>query len=79
VREPAEFPGRLGHIASAVNIPLGELPGRRREPGNPRHPVVVVCRTDKRSAKAAAILHANGIDRAVVLEGGMEAWNASLR
>jgi rhodanese-related sulfurtransferase len=38
-------------------------------------PVVIVCRTDKRSAQAAGILRARGVDDVKVLRGGMEAWN----
>jgi rhodanese-related sulfurtransferase len=39
--------------------------------------VVTVCRTDKRSASAAAVLRDAGFDPDV-LRGGMEAWNKAL-
>jgi rhodanese-related sulfurtransferase len=38
-------------------------------------PVLLVCRTDKRSAKAAAVLTENGFS-AEVLVGGMEQWKS---
>lgn len=72
VREPDEFAGPLGHIAGAVNRPLGSLSARMAEISSP---VVLVCRTDRRSAKAAAILRGAGIGDVRVLRGGMEAWN----
>jgi len=37
-------------------------------------PVVLVCRTDKRSQQAAAILRNNGVREVMVLRGGMEEW-----
>ena len=40
----------------------------------PRRPIVLVCRTDRRSAKAAALLAQRGFTRAQVVQGGMTAW-----
>ena len=76
VRGPDEFSGDLGHIAGAVNIPLGEIPSRLREIkmlGDA--PVIVVCRTDKRSAQAAELLRDARFREVRVLRGGMERWN----
>ena len=76
VRGPDEFDGALGHIASALNLPLGELPGRLIEIDAHRdQPVIVVCRTDKRSANAAALLGEAGFRDVSVVRGGMEQWN----
>jgi transposase len=51
VREPAEFFGALGHIPGARNLPVGELSSRVSElAGRERSSLVLVCRTDKRSA-----------------------------
>jgi uncharacterized membrane protein YdjX (TVP38/TMEM64 family)/rhodanese-related sulfurtransferase len=75
VRGPDEFGGPLGHIAGAQNMPLAELAGRLVEIAAARdETVVVVCRTDKRSAKAAALLRAAGFRDVRVLRGGMEQW-----
>jgi rhodanese-related sulfurtransferase len=76
VRRPDEFTGPLGHIASARNIPVAELEQRIAElAGFERAPVVLVCRTDKRSATAARTLRAAGFTQVSVLRRGMEQWN----
>jgi sterol desaturase/sphingolipid hydroxylase (fatty acid hydroxylase superfamily)/rhodanese-related sulfurtransferase len=76
VRGPDEFDGPLGHIAGAVNLPLGDLPRRLTEiTVAGQRPVILVCRTDKRSAAAAGQLREAGIDEVMVLRGGMERWN----
>ena len=74
VRGPEEFAGQLGHIGSAVNLPLPELPARvARLAADPR-PIVCVCLTDKRSWQAAAALAAAGHRNVAVLRGGMQRW-----
>jgi uncharacterized membrane protein YdjX (TVP38/TMEM64 family)/rhodanese-related sulfurtransferase len=76
VRGPDEFTGPLGHIATARNIPVTELGGRLTElAGFERKPLVMVCRTDKRSATAARTLGAAGFTQVSVLRRGMERWN----
>ena len=72
VREPHEF--GEGHVAEAVNIPLGTLADQREDlPVGVR--VVCVCRSGSRSARATAFLRDCGVD-AVNLDGGMLAWHA---
>jgi uncharacterized membrane protein YdjX (TVP38/TMEM64 family)/rhodanese-related sulfurtransferase len=76
VRGPDEFIGPLGHIASARNIPVAELDTRLADlAGLKQAPIILVCRTDKRSAKAARALRAAGFTQVSVLRGGMEQWN----
>lgn len=78
VRGPDEFTGPLGHIASAKNLPVGELPDRLRELAACKDmSVVLVCRADKRSANADALLRESGFSDVRVLRGGMEQWNRS--
>jgi uncharacterized membrane protein YdjX (TVP38/TMEM64 family)/rhodanese-related sulfurtransferase len=78
VRGTDDFTGPLGHIASARNIPIAELNSRLAELGGlERTPIVLVCRTDKRSATAAQTLRAAGFTRISVLRQGMEQWNAA--
>src|SRR5262249_51550201 len=76
VRGPDEFTGPLRHIAEALNLAVGELAGRLTEINALRdRPVILVCRTDKRSANAAAMLRGAGFGEVRVLRGGMERWN----
>ncbi|MBX9944097.1 MAG: VTT domain-containing protein [Reyranella sp.] len=78
VRGPDEFNGPLGHISNALNLPVGELPNRLIEIKVPKDKsVILVCRTDKRSANAAALLKDAGFRNVQVLRGGMEQWNRS--
>ena len=78
VRGRDEFAGPLGHIGTALNLPVGELPSRLIEINAPKDkPVILVCRTDKRSATAAALLRDAGFRDARILRGGMEQWNRS--
>jgi uncharacterized membrane protein YdjX (TVP38/TMEM64 family)/rhodanese-related sulfurtransferase len=73
VREPNEFHGPLGHIEGAINVPLAQLAAAWQHL-HARAPLILVCRTDRRSATAAGILHAKGVESVQVLRGGMEAW-----
>lgn len=75
VRTPGDFTGEQGHLSAARNLPLEELPARLDdlEPWLER-PVTLVCRTDRRSAKAAAILSQAGFADVQVVRGGMTAW-----
>jgi uncharacterized membrane protein YdjX (TVP38/TMEM64 family)/rhodanese-related sulfurtransferase len=75
VRGPDEYAGQLGHIPGSMNIPLDELPNRLPAlEADKQRPIVLVCRTDKRSAKAAALLSSAGFPAVQVLRGGMEQW-----
>jgi rhodanese-related sulfurtransferase len=76
VRGPDEFTGPLGHLPHALNLPVGTLPDRLTEIKMfEEQPIVVVCRTHKRSAKAASILQEAGFQGVRVLRGGMERWD----
>ncbi len=77
VRDPAELRGALGALETARNIPLAELAARIHELEALRDgKLIIVCRTDKRSARAAEMLSAAGYQRLHVVRGGMEAWRA---
>jgi rhodanese-related sulfurtransferase len=79
VRGPDEFEGPLGHIEGALNIPLGDLAARHAELAAADRPIILCCLTDKRSARAAALLLAAGLADIAILHGGIEAWrNAGL-
>lgn len=64
-----------GHIAQATHIMLGYLPDRIDElPVEAGRPVVVQCRSGARSAIAASILQANGIENVINMSGGINEW-----
>ncbi len=73
VRTPAEFEG--AHVPGAVNLPLGELDHHAgRVARDASEQIVLVCRTGSRAEQARRRLAAAGLDDAVVLAGGMDAW-----
>jgi uncharacterized membrane protein YdjX (TVP38/TMEM64 family) len=77
VRTAEDFIGEQGHIAGATNIPLEALGERLEEVGTDlERPIALVCRTDRRSAKAAALLTRRGYGEVHVIQGGMTAWLA---
>jgi uncharacterized membrane protein YdjX (TVP38/TMEM64 family)/rhodanese-related sulfurtransferase len=77
VRTAADYVGEQGHIRGALNLPLEQLEARLAEVGDdPEQPIAIVCRTDRRSAKAAALLARRGFVDARVVRGGMTAWLA---
>ena len=76
VRGADEFTGPLGHIAGARNVPLPELSARLSELTGHGGPLVLVCKTDRRSSAAAEQLRAAGAGDVAVLRGGMERWRA---
>lgn len=70
VREPHEF--NSGHIAGAINIPLGQIPNRLSE--IPRDTqVILYCRTGNRSDTAASVLASAGYSGILDL-GGVVQW-----
>jgi rhodanese-related sulfurtransferase len=69
VRTVAEFAD--GHIQGATNIPIAELEGRTAEiPAN--RPVVVYCKSGRRSERAAKLLKEQGYE--VHDMGAMSSW-----
>lgn len=76
VREPDEFHGPGGSIDVAQLVPLTALE-RQAERWDPLEPVVFVCRSGRRSVRAAEQLTALGFRHVASLTGGMLAWRAS--
>lgn len=75
VREDAEW--QAGHAPSAVHAPLTALVAGAPLPAAARGlPLVVICRSGRRSLRAADLLARRGAD-AVDVEGGMSAWAAA--
>lgn len=74
VRTADEF--ATGHLAMAVNLPVGELPGRLAEVdrlvgGDRTRPIVVYCAAGSRAARARTALEAAGYTN-VVNGGGID-------
>ena len=76
VRQSEEFTAPPGHLPGAINVPLGDLAGRTNDLAARRQPIVLVCKTDRRSARAAAELLAAGLRDVAVLRGGTDGWHA---
>ena len=73
VRTSAEY--AAGRIPKATHIPLRQLP--QRLGGLKKYqnrPIVVSCRTGRRSASACAYLAENGFEEVYNLKGGLRAW-----
>ncbi len=78
VRNPDEWNDEHGHIDGARQIPLPELSSRVAEvEGWKDKPVVLVCRSGRRSQTAAELLASLGYRQVFNLEGGMIAWRES--
>lgn len=78
VREPHELKGPLGAIEDVENIPLLKLLGSA-ESLDASQPLVLVCRSGRRSAMAAKALARQGVKTVASVEGGMLAWNLDVR
>ncbi|MBS1108176.1 MAG: Rhodanese-like protein [Anaeromyxobacteraceae bacterium] len=61
VRTPQEFAS--GHVPGAINIPYEDIARRAAEIGPPSTPVVLYCRTGRRSGIAAEALQKAGYSR----------------
>jgi len=72
LREPAEF--AAGHIVGARNIPLAALEGHKSLPSNKALPLVLVCASGARAARAAVMLRKLGHENTQPLAGGLAAW-----
>lgn len=74
VRSPGEFEGDLGHLQGAHLLPLDQLQERLDEV--PRDtPVVAVCQSGKRSARAVEILMKAGYPQVANVAGGLIQWS----
>ncbi len=62
-----------GHLPGAPNMPLASLAARVAEVARDR-PVVVQCQAGGRSAIAASLLRAKGVEQVANLQGGFTAW-----
>jgi hydroxyacylglutathione hydrolase len=65
-----------GHLPGAPNIPVGHLTAHMDEISTER-PVVLYCQGGSRSAIAASVLRARGVENVVNLTGGFGEWSAA--
>ncbi|TCK85546.1 rhodanese-like domain-containing protein [Albibacterium bauzanense] len=76
VRTPEEF--QSGHIKDAENIDYNNENFKSKASSlDKSKPVLVYCRSGKRSASAAEILKEMGFTKIVSLDGGMISWEAA--
>ncbi|GAC1326654.1 MAG: rhodanese-like domain-containing protein [Mycobacteriales bacterium] len=73
VREHGEW--SAGRAPKAIHIPLGQVPAKSGQLRTGTH-VLTVCRSGKRSARAAALLTRQGY-QVTNVRGGMTAWQAA--
>lgn len=67
-----------GHLPEARNFPAEQLEERIGELDKYKDtPLILVCRTGARSAKASKLLTKHGFSRVHSLEGGIAAWRAA--
>jgi phage shock protein E len=74
VRTPDEF--AEGHVPGALNIPFDQIAQRAGEIGPPSTPVLVYCRTGRRSGIAAQALAGKGFT-AIYDMKTLDAWKAA--
>jgi len=73
VRTSAEY--AAGRIPKANHVPLRQLPQRIESLNKYKsRPILVSCRTGRRSASACAYLTDNGFEEVYNLKGGIRAW-----
>jgi rhodanese-related sulfurtransferase len=72
VSEAAEYAS--GHVAGAKSVPLAALEASTDLPKNKALPVVLVCPTGTRAARAVSVLKKRGFEKTRVLAGGLRAW-----
>ncbi len=73
VRTEQEY--EQGHILDSINIPVGLLDQNIKQLGENRdRPLLVVCRSGQRAARAAGILKKHGFTHIYNLAGGILAW-----
>lgn len=73
IREPAEH--ATGVAAGAMLLPMSQLGARLDEvPDDPAQPVLLICRTQGRSAMVAQALRQRGYAHVRYVNGGMTMW-----
>ena len=75
VRTEDDYHGEQGHVASSTLLPLEEIDQRIDELSDYlEKPILTICRTDRKSARAAQILASKGFADVHVVKMGMTDW-----
>lgn len=75
VREPDEY--SAVHAPDAKLIPLGQLNSRLQEIASYKDkPIVVMCRSGRRSSQAVALLKEAGYTQVSNVKGGIQSWES---
>jgi len=76
VCEPNEF--AAGHVVGAKNIPLSDLQAKLGSAvKNKKLPIILVCQSGARSARAVATAKGLGFEQVHSLGGGLVAWKSA--
>ena len=76
VREPWEF--ATARIEGSLLIPMNEIPSRAEQELNPAERLIVVCHHGVRSMNVTEWLRRQGFEQAQSLQGGIDAWSATV-
>jgi rhodanese-related sulfurtransferase len=71
VREPDEY--ATGHVSGAINVPLATVAAWADQLAK-EEPLLLICRTGRRSATASQTLVDKGFSRITTVVGGTAAW-----
>lgn len=74
-RQPEEL--AIAKVQGSLDIPMREIPGRLPEIDRARD-VLVLCHSGVRSLQVAVFLARQGYPRVASIEGGIDAWSASV-
>ena len=74
VRQPAEYTGELGHVSGSQLMVLDTVP-ERIETLPKDEPIVFICKSGGRSARATAYAQQLGFSQVYNMRGGMLLWN----
>jgi rhodanese-related sulfurtransferase len=75
VREPGERVSNIGYIPTSVSMPLAQILEGGTSPSVGKHvPLLMVCRSGRRSERAGLTLLERGFTNVTNLEGGTLAW-----
>lgn len=75
VRTTTEF--RAAHIPGSYNVPLDQIAEHAVELSRVDEPVILVCRSGARAARAEAALRMCGMTHAKIMQGGIVEWEAT--